>query len=34
MIIGNLNALPLAGLPAALRAILTNPACSLSLIHI
>lgn len=30
MIIGNLNALPLAGLPAALRAILTNPACSLA----
>lgn len=30
MIIGNLNALPLAGLPAALRAILSDPACTLA----
>ncbi|WP_342320738.1 YhcH/YjgK/YiaL family protein [Kosakonia sp. BYX6] len=30
MIVGNLNALPLAGLPAALRGILELPQCSLA----
>lgn len=30
MILGNLNALPLAGLPAGLRAILDLPQCSLA----
>lgn len=30
MIIGNLNALPQAGLPLALRQILSRPECSLA----